>query len=234
MAQFIGHLYGGAAISSAAALGVYSAGLAGPEQTQILFLVGVIGGLLPDIDADNSKPVRGFFTLLGVMVSFAVSLSLVGRFPVLELALIWGGVFVAVRYGVLELFARLTVHRGIWHSWLAVAFAGLVCANAAYHLVGLSALDAWLAAAFLGLGYVTHLCLDELASVDLLGNRLRRSFGTALKPFSLKYPGASLAMAAAVVVLSLPAPPLGTLLEVSGAHGLSAGALRARLLGDAH
>jgi hypothetical protein len=234
MAKFLGHLYGGVAISSAAALAVYSAGLAGPKQTQILFLVGVIGGLLPDIDADNSKPVRGFFTLLGVMVSFVASFSLVDRFPVLELALIWGGVFVAVRYGVLELFARLTVHRGIWHSWLAVAFAGLICANAGYHLVGLSALDAWLAAAFLGLGYVTHLCLDELASVDLLGNRLRRSFGTALKPFSLKYPGASFAMAAAVVVTSLPAPPLSTLLEVGGAHGLSAGALKARLLGDAH
>jgi hypothetical protein len=198
----------------------------------MLFLVGVIGGLLPDIDADNSKPVRGFFTLLGAMVSFVASFSLVGRFPVLELALIWGGVFVAVRYGVLELFARLTVHRGIWHSWLAVAFVGLACANAGYHLVGLSALDAWLAAAFLGLGYLTHLCLDELASVDLFGNRLRRSFGTALKPFSLKYPGASLAMAAAVVVLSLPAPPLSTLLEVSGGHGPSAGVVQARVQGD--
>jgi hypothetical protein len=234
LANFAAHLYGGAATGSVAAIGAYGLGWAGPEYTQVLFMLGVVGGLLPDIDADNSAPVRGFFSIVGVLLAFLVCFSLVGCFPLLELALIWCGVFAAVRYAVLEVFARFTVHRGIWHSWLAVAFSGLATANGAFHLAGLPALESWLAGFFVALGYLTHLCLDELASVDLLGNRLRRSFGTALKPFSLKYPGASLAMAAAVVVTSLPAPPLGTLLEVSGAHGLSAGALQARLLGDAH
>jgi hypothetical protein len=44
----------------------------------------------------------------------------------------------------------------------------------------------WLAGGFALLGYLTHLVLDEIASVDLLGNRVKRSFGTAIKPFSLR------------------------------------------------
>ena len=88
MANFSGHLYGAAAVSSAGALGIYSLGWAGPEQTQMLFFLGVAGGLLPDIDSDNSTPVRAFFTLLGVVLAFLRSFTLVRRFPILELALI--------------------------------------------------------------------------------------------------------------------------------------------------
>lgn len=232
MANFAGHLYGGAAVSSLAALGAYSLGWAGPEQTQILFFLGVGGGLLPDIDSDNSTPVRGFFTLLGVGLAFLVSFTLVGRFPVFELALVWAMVFAVVRFGVFEVFTYFTVHRGVWHSWLAVVFVGLLGANGAYHLVGLSAWDSWLSGAFLALGYFTHLCLDEIASVDLLGNRIRRSFGTALKPFSIAYPWASLSMLAAVIALSLLAPPIEPILADGRLQGLSEEALQTRLLGD--
>jgi hypothetical protein len=232
LASFSQHLYGAAAISSAASLGVYGLGGAGPRETQVLFLLGVAGGLLPDIDSDSSKPVRAFFTLLGVLFAFLTCFALVGRFPVIELALIWCLIFLVVRYLVLEVFARLTVHRGIWHSWLAVGFAGLAGTDAAFHLFGLGPWDSWLAGGFVALGYLTHLCLDELASVDLLGHRVRRSFGTALKPFSLASPGASLAMLAAVVVLGLQAPSLKPVLEVARSQGVSVQALAARVLGD--
>jgi hypothetical protein len=36
-----------------------------------------------------------------------------------------------------------------------------------------------------GIGYLTHLVLDEFYSVDLFNRKIKRSFGTALKPFSL-------------------------------------------------
>jgi hypothetical protein len=120
MANFSVHLYGAAAVSSAASLGVYGLGWAGPELTQVLFFLGVAGGLLPDIDADGSAPVRGFFTLFGVVVGFLASFTLVGQLAVVDLTLVWIGVFLLVRYGVFEAFARFTVHRGIWHSWLAL------------------------------------------------------------------------------------------------------------------
>ena len=192
MANFATHLYGGALVSSVASLGLYSSGLAGPEQTQTCFFLGVAGGLLPDIDSGASKPVRGAFTLLAISLAFTTAFALVGRLPLLDLAMVWGGTFLLVRYLVLEAFARLTVHRGVWHSWLAVVLAGLVSANAAHHGLGFPAGESWVGGGFVALGYLTHLCLDELASVDLLNHRVRRSFGTALKPFSLAAPRASL------------------------------------------
>jgi hypothetical protein len=231
MAKFVGHLYGGAAVSSVAAIAVYSLGWAGPEQTQLLFFLGVAGGLLPDVDADNSAPIRGVFTLIGVLLAFTASLALVGRFPVIELAMIWAGVFVLVRYGVFEVFARLTVHRGVWHSWLAAVLVAVAGANAGYHILGFTAFDSWLAGAFIALGYLTHLLLDEVASVDLLGNRVRRSFGTALKPFSVSHPWASLSMLLAVIALSIPAPSPGPLLAAGWETGPNARSLEAKLLG---
>lgn len=219
MANFTTHLYGAAFMSSAAALGVYAMGWAGAGLTQVLFLLGVVGGILPDIDSDSSKPVRAFFTVLGVAAAFFVGFALVERFPPLELALIWAAVFLTVRYAVFEIFARFTRHRGVWHSWLAVILAGLASADLAYHLLGASARDAWLAGAFVALGYLTHLILDEIASVDLLGNRVRRSFGTALKPFSTASPWGSLAMLAAVVMLAWGAPSVQPVVEMAASGG---------------
>jgi hypothetical protein len=217
MASFRVHLYGASAVSGLAALGAYSLGWAGPQQTQLLFLAGVVGGLLPDIDAEDSKPVRGFFTVLAVILAFWMSFSFVGQVPLHVLAGIWALVLLTVRFGVYELFARLTIHRGVWHSLLGLVFAALASANAAFHLGGLSAWGSWLTGFFVALGYLAHLCLDEAASVDLLGNRVRRSFGTALKPFSTAYPRASLAMLAAVLALGLLAPSLAPL-EAAGAY----------------
>lgn len=229
MANFRGHLYGAAAVSSIAALGAYSLGWAGPQQTQWLFFLGVTGGLLPDIDSDNSLPVRGFFTLLGVILAFWMSFSFVGQVPVLALVPIWALVFVTVRFGVFEVFTRFTVHRGIWHSWLATGFAGLASANIAHHLAGWSAWESWLAGFFVALGYLAHLCLDEIASVDLLGKRLRRSFGTALKPFSLAYPWASLSMLAGVIVLTVVAPTIDPLLAAGEYYGFSFGTFQVQV-----
>jgi len=231
MANFATHLYGGALVSSVASLGLYSSGLAGPEQTQTCFFLGVAGGLLPDIDSGASKPVRGAFTLLAISLAFATAFALVGRLPLLDLTLVWGGTFLLVRYLVLEAFARLTVHRGAWHSCLAVVLVGLVSANAAHHGLGMSAGESWAAGGFVALGYLTHLCLDELASVDLLNHRVRRSFGSALKPFSLAAPRASLAMLVSVLVLAYLAPSLAPVLETAPLRGLNLSALDMGALG---
>ncbi len=231
MADFNVHLYGAATSSGLAALSVHSLGWTGPRQVLVCFLVGVAGGLLPDIDCPKSTPIRGFFTLIGLVLAFSMTFSFAGRFPLMGLALIWALVFVTVRYGVFVLFARYTVHRGIWHSGLAALAAGLASANLAYHAVGLTAWESWLAGLFMVLGYLTHLCLDEIASVDLQGRRIRRSLGSALKPFSLDYPWASLAMLLAVLVLGASAPSLAPLVAVADHYGLEFALPRVCLLG---
>lgn len=42
-------------------------------------------------------------------------------------------------------------------------------------------LQSWLLGLFMSGGYVIHLTLDEIYSVDFTGVRIRRSFGSALK-----------------------------------------------------
>ena len=202
MANFHTHLKVGIFVSGGAVLVLEGAGLVAPDQTLVLFGLGVLGSLLPDIDANASSPVRAIFGLLAAALAFGWTLPMAGRYPPLELALAWGGLFVGTRFLLLLTFARFTVHRGIWHSWLAVAFATLATVNLAHWVLHQAAKPAWVAGLMVGLGYLTHLCLDEIYSVDIFNTRIRRSFGTALKPFSLSDPVSSLGMATAVAVLA--------------------------------
>jgi hypothetical protein len=215
MANFSAHLVGASGVTGVAALSIHGLGWAGPGQTQLLFLLGVLGGVLPDIDSARSRPVRGLFVLLGVVLAFWMSFFVAGEMSVPVLAGVWALVFLTVRFVVPQLFARLTVHRGTWHSGLAMILTGLASANCAFHLGGLTPRASWLAGVFVATGYLTHLCMDELASLGLLGSRVRRSFGTALKPFSLAYPWASLAMLATVAGLWAFRPPVAPLLALA-------------------
>jgi hypothetical protein len=208
MANFKTHLFAASGISGIAALACMKAGAAPYAETPALLGLGTLGGLLPDIDSDHSVPVRIGFNLLALALAFLVMFQFAGRYTVLELALVWVGVFLAVRYLVLELFNACTSHRGIFHSLLAAAFFSLCTVSLSTHLFGQSHAIAWLQGAFVGLGYLVHLLLDELFSVDLLNQRLKLSFGSALKIASLKYWRATLLMSLAVagVYTTVPSP----------------------------
>lgn len=213
MANFQTHLNVGILVSAAAALSLHMGGLVARSETPALFVLGVAGSLLPDIDSDRSRPIGLLFNVLGASLAFAVTLPLTARLLPLELVALWIGVFLGVRYGLLKLFTQFTVHRGVWHSWLAIAAVSLAATNLAYWLWEHSPEGAWVAGLMVGIGYLTHLTLDEFSSVDLFNSRIKRSFGTALKPVSLKYPCSSLGMAAMVVALAWFAPPANGLLE---------------------
>jgi hypothetical protein len=105
------------------------------------------------------------------------------------------------------LFARFTVHRGIFHSLLAALFFWFLTTAVTYHVFALSPFHAWLTGAFVGLGYVIHLGLDELYSVDLMGASIKKSFGTALKVVSLTNIKATIVLALATVCLLYFATP---------------------------
>jgi hypothetical protein len=218
MANFQTHLNVGIVVSAAATLSLYMAGPVQGAQTMPLFTLGVIGSLLPDIDADSSKPVNALFGVLGAGLAFVMTLPLTGLFLPMELVAIWVGVYLCVRYLFAMMFARFTVHRGIWHSWLGVALVTLGTANLASWLWKQPAEPAWLAGLMVGIGYLTHLVLDEISSVDLFNSSVKRSVGTALKPFSLNSPWSSLAMAGAVAALAWLAPPPDRLLATLDAE----------------
>jgi len=65
---------------------------------------------------------------------------------------------------------------------------------------------AWLAAAFVGGGYLLHLLLDEIYSVDLMGGSFKQSFGSALTLFNTSAWGSYLLLYLAVVFALAFAP----------------------------
>ncbi|MCF7991164.1 MAG: metal-dependent hydrolase [Thiohalocapsa sp.] len=220
MANFQTHLSVGAVIASAGAFASYGQGLSDAGETQALFVVGVAASLLPDIDADDSKPIRAVFDIAGIVLGFLAAFLFTEQLRVVDLMLIWVGVWLAVRYPLRYVFSHFTVHRGIWHTLLMALVLALGAAVAAERLLELPALMAWLVAGFVLLGYLTHLVLDEVASVDLVGRRVKRSFGTALKPFSLRAWPASLMLCGLLILLAGVSPEPAPLLAAVGQFGI--------------
>lgn len=201
MANFKTHFFVAAGVSGVAAIACMKAGVVQATETPVLLALGTFGGLLPDIDSDHSVPIRISFNLLAFALAFLMMSVFINRYTVLELAAVWIGVFVGVRYLVLELFIKLTTHRGSIHSLLAGAFFALCAVAVSEHWFAKPGAIAWMYGAFVGLGFVTHLLLDELFSVDLLNRRVKRSFGTALKIASLEYWQSSLLLLVATLFL---------------------------------
>jgi len=184
MANFKTHLAVAAACSGVMATGFLEAGVAAPRDVGLYFVMGTLGGILPDIDADHSVPGRMMFSFFALVIAFLTLFSRAGVYSIAELSILWAVTYVVVRYVIFLMFARLSVHRGVFHSLLAAAFFGLLTTSLAYHLFRLSTLGAWISGLFVSVGYMIHLVLDEVYSVDLTGARVKRSFGTALKLIS--------------------------------------------------
>ncbi|MBF0376385.1 MAG: metal-dependent hydrolase [Desulfamplus sp.] len=70
MSGFKTHLYGGmaAGVTTSAFLFFKYPSMFEPTKLLGIFLTGTIGGLLPDLDSDTSKPFSIFFTLLSMVV----------------------------------------------------------------------------------------------------------------------------------------------------------------------
>ena len=210
MANFKTHLFVASGFSGVAAIACMKAGIVPAAETPMLLGLGALGGLLPDIDSDHSVPIKISFNLLAFALAFVVMFFFVGQYTVLELAAIWAGVFLGVRYLVLECFVSFTTHRGAFHSLLAGGLFALCTVSLSHHLFSKPYPISWVYGAFVGFGFAVHLILDELFSVDLLNRRIKRSFGSAFKLVSLKYWRASLVLGFAMAgVLSTVTYPAG-------------------------
>ncbi len=229
MANFTTHIAVGTVVSGALATLTLAADVVAPENLIAVTMAGVLGSVLPDIDLKDSRPSKAMFSGLAVFFSFAVLFSAAGHFSVAELMLLWLGTMAFVRYGAKAIFHELSYHRGIWHSVLAAAFCGAVTAVVYYYLLRRPDGVAWLAAGFMFIGYMTHLVLDEMYSVDVMDVRIKSSFGTAVKLIDIKHWGHSLAMAGALGLVILITPPLKTFTSVLSSQAMWS-SLQQRLL----
>ena len=204
-------------MSGAWGVTVLLAGLGSARESLLCFLLGTLGAALPDLDADGSTPARMVYSIAAAGLAFLCLFLLSGRFPtVAELAVLWTAAFLASRALLAAVLGRATVHRGMLHSLPAVVVAAACTAAVSHHGFGVDAYLAWLAGLSVGLGYLSHLLLDELTALNLLGARTRRSFGSAFKLWSRRGPAATsvsyLVMALVLVAAPSPAPLAGALL----------------------
>ncbi len=212
MANFKTHLSVAAGASGVAAIATHVQGLINLLDIPWFVFLGTIGGLLPDIDSNNSHPLRMLFTSLSGLIAALTILAYKDSYILQHVFIFASSAFLMVRYPILAIFKKITVHRGIFHSLFAVVFFTFLTVYINHFFFQTSDKFAWLSGFFIGFGFVVHLLLDEVYSVDLSNARLKKSFGTAFKVMSLKYPWASLMMliACASLFQYIPSFPFHT------------------------
>jgi hypothetical protein len=157
-------------------------GLPAPTCVLAGALCGV-SGMLPDLDSDSGVPLRESLSF----ASACVPMLLLDRFQSQfhwtpeTMVLVGAGIYALVRFGLGTALKKYTVHRGMFHSIPAAAIAGevafLLCATGDIYV------RAYKACAVV-IGFLSHLILDEIWSVQLRGPggmRLKSSSGTAMK-----------------------------------------------------
>jgi hypothetical protein len=158
----------------------YASG-ASPETALLAGGLCGVSGMLPDIDSDKGIPLRETMAFAAAVVPLlSVDRVQALGFSYEAIVLTGAAIYVSIRFGLARLLARYTVHRGMFHS----IPAALVCAGLAFLLTGYSHLTVrYYKAGAVLLGYLSHLVLDEIYSVEFARGRfrLKRSFGTALK-----------------------------------------------------
>jgi len=191
MADFNTHVFAAAAAASLSAT-ICTKLLNLPVSTALLLSFGgTIGGVLPDIDLKHSVPSKILFSVFGAIAAITWMFARLGDFSVVELWVFAIVIFVTIRFPLWALFHQFTVHRGSLHSLAAAMMFGMLSAVVGEHVLNIASQTSWLLAGFVVTGVLIHLLLDEIYSVDFIGARIKRSFGSALKIIDMERVAAS-------------------------------------------
>ena len=156
--------------------------------------ITAVGGMLPDLDSDSGVPVREMSGVAAAVVPLLLyprlmapgaGLSQEGALAAL------GVLYFVIRYGGANLLKYVSVHRGMFHSIPGMVIAGLVV-YLEYHSDNVRIRLALGCGAMIG--FLSHLILDEIYSVDFNGVRLRlnKFAGSAVKFISPSWLGTSI------------------------------------------
>lgn len=207
MANFNTHLNVAFMVSGTVSLAVYKAGLIDNSGLLMCVALGTTGGLLPDLDSDNSTPIKLGFNMLSFVFAFALVMHWRNELSLLALIVLWLAGYGFMRYVVFYIFTTMTVHRGVIHSVPYMAILGLALAYISYYVLHISLTASWFYGLFLFGGAMVHLALDELYSVNLMGATMKRSSGTAMKFYAHKDKWWYLLLYALLAALIFFAPP---------------------------
>jgi len=215
MANFKTHVAIAAIASTGVAAFIAGLGTVTYGQAAVLAGLGLLGGILPDIDSDNSNAIDIVFNLVSTFFTGIAFLMTYEAYHPLVALIACVVTFIVVRFPVQWIFAKFTVHRGAFHSILAAFMMGLLFTVVADIMFETGEVIAWFAGLFVTLGYLVHLLLDEIYSVDFSNVRIKKSFGTAVKPLSMEYPVGSVVFAALAGGLYYLTPDIGPFIQLA-------------------
>lgn len=199
MANFKTHRNVGIIGSTAATFGIISliqnTNLIQSEPISIsliisMIIIGTIGSFAPDIDLDHSKPSKilsSFFFLIFIGIN---SLWVTQLIPFLDFDIVQENVDLSIfiiSFLFAPIFAGLLLsylhskmdHRGLVHS---IPF-GLVLSIGVFLMSenSFGTFNSYMISIMFFIGFIIHLVLDEIYSIDFSNRRIKKSFGTALK-----------------------------------------------------
>jgi hypothetical protein len=184
MANFNTHLSVGITASAVLSTVFLSMKLLTPNETIVAFVIGTFGSLLPDIDADNSKSIEIAFSIISLLITMIFVFANIELYSIIEILVMSGIIFSIFRFGFIGIFRKVSRHRGMFHS-IPVAFIwGLSIVILMHNFFNINTLVSWVYGLMMTIGYIIHLALDELYSVDLENRKMKKSYGTALKFFA--------------------------------------------------
>ena len=97
-----------------------------PAHALVAAALCSVAGMLPDLDSNSGIPQREMLSF----VSVVIPMLMIHRFEQLELdaeqmVFVAGVMYLAIRFGIGNLFKKFTKHRGMWHSIPAALVAGM-------------------------------------------------------------------------------------------------------------
>lgn len=213
MANFATHLIGAATVGVVLNTVFGASNLLPFHDIPTGIALVILGGIFPDIDSDNSDALRLVFSLFGVIIGAFATIHMLPNWGILVSLMALGMCYALVRYVLVIPFRRFTVHRGLYHSVPMATLLSLLTCGFCIYIFHFSEYTAWMMACMFFAGYITHLTLDEIYSVDFSNVRIKRSFGTALKLANMKKPVSYLSVYALIILTFVILPPPSALGE---------------------
>ena len=213
MANFKTHYNVGSISGILSSASFVSLSILSPIEGVLCLLLWIIGSISPDIDSPNSKPIKAFFYIISIILSVSFFFFSMYRFYILESLIVSIVIFLLLNNILPKVFSKFSTHRGIIHSVPFAFLLGFFISIVLFNFFHLADYLAILAGLFFAFGFIVHLILDELYSIDLSGAKLKKSFGSAFKFYDAKQPFLSLFLYVLLLLEIVILPPIDSMIS---------------------
>ncbi len=181
MAGFKVHATGGLLAGGLVGLAVLTSGMVSVWQSIYFIFLGMLGGILPDLDSDTGRPVNVLFFFISSLIVLSIVITLRVSVNSFRTIIVSCAVAYIMCFVLFSVFKKFTRHRGVMHSIPFAVFVGALIALANLPQGRTISLFSGVSAF---IGAMSHLLLDELNSIGFrygVVPCLKKSFGSALK-----------------------------------------------------